>query len=442
MSSKNFNYIAFCAILLIVSACLVFGGTSQKITNFKQIIYLICSLGLAVVSYFAPPGHSSSENFSEPIVFTGVISIIVLLSLLPLPYFIWSNLPNRDLIAEVFKLTETSPKYMPLSMAPERTWLALLSFIPILTVLFLLTQITNRKHIDRLVWIYPIAAFLLTIIGFLQVFGQVSDTFYKISNVGYPLAFFSNVNHMGTFLLMSLPFTSYLFLTELRDHNRRKMLFLLAVIFIVSVIGILSVKSFATYGLFIFQIFLFILFALNTISSNLIKYIAIGLLMSGVLYLIFHLEVLHALEIQMGASSLQGRNRLLSNSLPLILETFPFGTGAGAFEDAYRANEELSAITPNFVNHVHNDYIEAVIEMGLLAILLIGYFCFRFFDQVRRILKLGYSFDSLQFVAANSLLIVLLHSAFDYPLRTPAIAIMFTIAVVFLFEAGSYCAED
>jgi len=442
MIKLKFEHSCLFGIFLIVVFALVFGGTSQPVTNFKQLIYILCPIVLVILLYLKPEAHVTDGKLNRLILFLVIIAAFVLLSLVPLPYYFWSKLSGRSVIVDVFNLVETDLMFMPLSMAPERTWLGLLSLIPLLTILILLAHIRDRMNIYRLVWIFPLCAFVFINIGFLQINGLVSDKIYKVANFGYPIGLFSNVNHMGTLLIMSMPFTAYLFFTERAGFNRNRVLLPLAIIFLVTVVGVFYVNSVAAYGLFALQILIFTLLAINKISIRRFRYLIFVMLGGGLIYVGFNINVLEAMEIQMGSSNLSGRTRMLLSSLPLIKETFPFGTGLGGFEDVYKAYEKPSSITPRFVNHVHNDFVELIIEMGIFGIIFIGFFSYQFVMKAFSLLKAGQSLPSLQLAAANSILIVMVHSGFDYPLRTLAIAVLFTIASALMFGSWLYTSDN
>ena len=95
----------------------------------------------------------------------------------------------------------------------------------------------------------------------------------------------------------------------------------------------------------------------------------------------------------------------------------------------YRAVEPLDQVIPEFLNHVHDDYVELWLEGGWAAVALIaglwvwwGFATFAaWFGPGRPDAALARS-GSL--VAAG----LLIHSVADYPLRTPALAVVFALA--------------
>ena len=70
------------------------------------------------------------------------------------------------------------------------------------------------------------------------------------------------------------------------------------------------------------------------------------------------------------------RRVLAATTVEIIEDSFPVGTGLGTFSTVYRRYEDPSRVTRQFANHAHNDYLEAVLELGLAGILLILGFLF------------------------------------------------------------------
>ena len=92
---------------------------------------------------------------------------------------------------------------------------------------------------------------------------------------------------------------------------------------------------------------------------------------------------------------------------------------------------------PAFVNHAHDDWIELWLEAGVPGALIIsaflGWFLFRSFQVWVRADR-EWSVGGIVFERAGSIIILLLllHSVVDYPLRTTAMMAVFSVACGFL----------
>jgi O-antigen ligase len=108
---------------------------------------------------------------------------------------------------------------------------------------------------------------------------------------------------------------------------------------------------------------------------------------------------------------------------------FPFGSGAGTFERAFQAAEPAEYINPSYWNHAHNDWWQIVIETGvpgvLASLVFLAWWLWKaiFLAKSRKVSS-ETTLLRLAIVVGG---ILLLHSAGDYPLRTPALAAIFGI---------------
>ena len=111
---------------------------------------------------------------------------------------------------------------------------------------------------------------------------------------------------------------------------------------------------------------------------------------------------------------------------------FPFGSGLGTFPEVYRRFQPDDIA--QFVNHVHNDYIEYMFEGGLVAAAVILLFLVAYVRAWPRLLHVS-RWGTLSFMQAGAGLGLLLaqHGLTDYNWHIPANAIYFALmAGVFL----------
>jgi O-antigen ligase len=136
-------------------------------------------------------------------------------------------------------------------------------------------------------------------------------------------------------------------------------------------------------------------------------------------------------EISLGYG---GRVELAKATLRAALDFLPFGSGLGTFADVFRRYQ--SDRLTGFVDHAHNDYAEAFLELGVagvaaILLLAIAYVArWRELARARRSRSLGF----LQISAGLGMLAVMLHGVFDFNFHIPANAIYFSfLAAVFFF---------
>jgi len=122
---------------------------------------------------------------------------------------------------------------------------------------------------------------------------------------------------------------------------------------------------------------------------------------------------------QRDIDSVTGRYDFARNTIAGIARSFPLGYGYGAFPLAYPMFQSPSEVVDRFVNHAHDDYLEAVFEGGLPAlVVIVAYFLILGRAALRaRTTKIR--------VVLLSIGAVLLQSVVDYPLRTFAVGAVF-----------------
>ncbi|GHE79866.1 hypothetical protein GCM10019059_42900 [Camelimonas fluminis] len=115
-------------------------------------------------------------------------------------------------------------------------------------------------------------------------------------------------------------------------------------------------------------------------------------------------------------------------------DAFPAGAGLATFPSVYAVYEDdrtLSGAT--YVNRAHNDWLEFALEAGLPGIALMMLFLAWFGSWFIRI-WIGTDRQSppaqviVQQTASLAVLLVLIHSLVDYPLRTAAMAACFAVS--------------
>ena len=121
----------------------------------------------------------------------------------------------------------------------------------------------------------------------------------------------------------------------------------------------------------------------------------------------------------------------------------PWGAGVGSFDPIYRSIERLDIMTAAFLNHAHNDYLEIWLEAGVFGALLLAAFLAWWWSVTIKAWRSSEKNRSSSLRRAASLVVglLLVHSIFDYPLRTPLLAMVFALAcaclVVHREEGGS-----
>ena len=114
---------------------------------------------------------------------------------------------------------------------------------------------------------------------------------------------------------------------------------------------------------------------------------------------------------------------------------FPFGSGIGSFVEVFQIDEPYSQLSPTYLNHAHNDWIETLLTSGLAGTLLLLTAVIAWSRLSLAYLRApargqrGLIFGKL---GAVLIFIVALASISDYPLRTPSMACVLILAAVWM----------
>ena len=138
------------------------------------------------------------------------------------------------------------------------------------------------------------------------------------------------------------------------------------------------------------------------------------------------------------------RNLGLPTVLEIIRASFPFGVGVGGFDPAFRISEPDNILELRYFNHVHNDWLELVLEGGVLSVgVMVAALSWwiRASLRVWRRSKIASHVHIIGRLGSTMILLILLASASDYPGRTPLIMAVIVIAACWL-SWGEYAVRD
>jgi O-antigen ligase len=128
------------------------------------------------------------------------------------------------------------------------------------------------------------------------------------------------------------------------------------------------------------------------------------------------------------------RSRALPVMMQMLGTYFPVGFGFGGFDPIFRLHEPLTLLKLTYFNHAHDDFVEAVLAGGLPALLLllaaVGWWLM---SSVRAWRTRGAILPRL---GSAIVLLVLTHSPFDYPARTPLIMALIILAALWMTSRG------
>lgn len=372
---------------------------------------------------------------ARPLVWAvGLFAGWALVTLVPLPASVWQALPYRGELAEAMRLIGLGEASLPISLAPASTVAALLSLLPPIAM-FLLAVTLPPDQRRRLYAAVAILAIASVVLGVFQLIGGSNSglRFYEITNQGSPVGFFANINHQATLILSALPCVAVFAARSAtrRDRSKRSGGLLIATalaLFLTA--GIALAGSVAGYGLLLPAALASLLIYRGATAGGIGGAAKAGMVALVVAFFAFAFAgPLGQQSLSEKYSSNESSRRVLAErTLGAAAESFPVGTGLGSFASVYRRHENPFQAQRQFANHAHNDYVELVLEQGLIGIAVVALFVFWWGRRTGAAWRFEGPGASTSRAASVIIGLILLHSIVDYPLRTAAIAVILALA--------------
>ncbi len=420
---------------LFLGLCLLMGGASNGgfLENFLLQIGGIILAVLAITS--RPDGAEATLDRFLPWILL-FWACIVAVQFIPLPVSLWAALPGRLELTEELALLGVEPAPAMVTLSYHDSFSSLAWALPALGFAVALAA-QKDLHERSLALALITCAFLAIALGLIQFLGdpQSAAYLYRITNRGLMVGFFANANHMATLLLVTLPFLAALTrsLMDERGHQRRELLIIWILLAGFIVIGLALVGSLTGYALAapVIALSAVIMFprAGRLLKMAIIPAVALG---AAIIALTDEGGNVFAEEDTL---SQRDRQQIFSTTIAAAQDFWPVGTGLGTFRDIYDNYEEQDAVDRVYVNHAHSDYLEIGLEFGLAGLIGIIAFVAWWLWRLRTLWPVMARQPFTQAAAIGSG-IILVHSLWDYPLRTAALSSVFALSCVILARAA------
>jgi O-antigen ligase len=428
-------YTSFVAVL-----AMLFGGGG--IQGWSDAVVQLAALPLLAWALLRLTPSQLDRGGQWAIVLLCAILALPLLQLIPLPPSFWSVLPGRHEFASAYQAAGMALPWLPISLDPSATWLSVLALLPA-TAIFL-AMLSLDQHSRRvLILLLLVIVFASVVLDLLQTMdGEGSPLrFYAVTNRDRAVGFFANANHNAAFLYSAIPFAVAWAIGLVLDQRRNRAvgLALLALLTLMIIIGVTVTRSRAGMVLLIVASFSGVLLAWRYDrgrSGRRLLGFAIGasvvvLLVAfqfGFVGFTQRFEQSGIEEIRWPVAQITSR---------AALANLPFGSGFGTFVPVYDKFAPRTLLGTSYVNHAHDDWLELWLTGGAPAIVLaVGFLAwfaastFRLWDSRQPeapVLDLA-----LAQAASIVIVLLLLHSVVDFPLRIPAVSVLFAMACAFL----------
>lgn len=430
--SRFASAILFTLCFIVIFSTLAFGSVDPATFSVLAVITALVVVFWAIDSWRQRGLRFSGSWLQLPVL--GLV-IIGLIQLLPLRA---SDIPSGLL---------NVPTPATLSLDPYSTRLFLIRLI-ICFIFFAaaLTFIDSRKRLQKVVLTIIIFGAALAFFGILQRLAD-PDSIYGIRHSPQSFTFgpFGNQHHFAALMEMTGGLTfGFLFGRDTRREH--KLLLLIAAL----LMGIALVLTSSRGGIISFSGVIMFLAAANFLPGRrsgkhgraerhsdfkrllILSASGVGfvlLIFGGVLFLGGDESLLRGIGLTEQADFTSGRSHFWAVALQIFLAHPIIGSGLEAFGAAYTHFDSQNGLYR--VEQAHNDYLQTLADAGILGFICVASFIYLLFKE--SVERIGNASDGFRKNAALGALAgcfgILIHSFFDFPLRTPSNAFVFLMLV-------------
>jgi O-Antigen ligase len=433
-------------LVVLVIACLLMGGGSRADIGSLALLRPLAAILLVIGLYGLTRDRVADFRFL--LLWGLALTALIGLQLVPLPPALWTALPGRDLLLDGLVVTGTPPGWQPISMVPWRTWNSLFALIVPAAALFLAIRATVDDR-RALVGVLLLCGVATTLLGLFQAIATEADVLwlYRITNDGFPVGFFANRNHQAVFLSI-LPLLLAVWASRPRQAPvrgsrvnavPREWVATGAVLVLLPLV--LATGSRA--GLFLLALSMAMAFGLYGVARGdldrrmLVRGFAVAVLIGGAAVAMAVASTRSTAIARLMNDSFADdlRSHVWPRSLDLVSHYFPVGTGFGSFAEVFQVGEPTATLSTSYINRVHNDWLEPLLEGGLpaAALLLVAVLAWltvtiRLFGRLRDRKERAI----MGLAGSGIILLFALGSIADYPLRVPLLMVVVVIAAVWM----------
>jgi O-antigen ligase len=424
----------------VVTLALLFGGGGTY--GWSDAVVQLAALPLLAWALFKLTPSQLGRHGQWAIILLCAIIAWPLLQLIPMPPSLWSGLPGRGEIASGYEAAGMTLPWLSLSLYPSATWLGLISLLPATAVFLAMASLERRSRRVVIVLIFVIVLGSV-VVDMVQIMGGKDGPLQFYNANDRAVGFFANANHNAAFLYSAIPFSTAWIIGLVRDHrqNRGIGLALLALLVVTIIIGVTVTRSRAGMALLFVAVLSSLLLAWRHDqgqSSRRLLHIAVGANLAALLlaFQFGFVGFMQRFEYE-GFENLRWPVSQITSRAAIA--NLPFGSGFGTFTPVYEQFAPRTLLLDGrfYVNHAHNDWLELWLTGGIPAIALLVAFLAWLVAAIVRVWKSGEpeapTLDlALAQAASIVIVLLLLHSALDYPLRIAAVTVLFAIACAYL----------
>lgn len=420
-------------VTALVMLMAVLGGGPATEPAPRFVASLLAAILVGVVLASDRNRHSLRPGFADGLI--GGLCLLFVLQMVPLPPPVWTVLPGRGLAADVDMATFGRVGWRPLSLDPSLTAETAVQLLPALAI-YLAVRIGPAARLVAVIDGVLIAGAFGVLMGVLQMLfpGAAILAPYPRGDYLAPTGFFTNHNHQAVFLECLVPLA--MIRTRLAMWSRRRLPSDFKTVAGFVLVGGLACVVLATgsrvgAALLVPLLLMSVLALRGMRKASFLQLVTFG---GGIATLVALGGTRLVASLEKGDLASDQRWDFYSDVWQANLAYWPAGSGLGTFPIAFAPLEPITHLGPHYLNHVHNDYLELAFEAGAAGVGLVAaaiiWFLFRVVKAYRG--RAPADMQMLHRIACIPPLLLMLHSIFDYPLRTLAAEIVMAVAIALL----------
>ena len=424
----------------VVVLAMLFGAGG--IQGWSDAVVQLAALPLLAWALFRLNPSQLGRGGQWAIVLLCAILALPLLQLIPLPPSLWSGLPGRREFASGYEAAGMALPWLPISLDPPATRLGLLSLLPATAIFLAMLSLEQRSRRILIVPIF-IVVFASVVLDLQQTWDGPDSPlrFYASTERFRAVGFFANSNHNAAFLYCAIPFAIAWAIGLVLDRRRNRAigLALLALLTLTIIFGLATTQSRAGLALLFVAGLSGLLLAWRHDRGQSGRRLLRFAIAANVIALIlaFQFGFVTLMQRVEGKGIEDMRWPVYRITSQAAIANLPFGSGFGTFVPVYDKFAPRTLLAENYVNQAHNDWLDLWLTGGVPALILVlgflawlGVAPFRLWGSAQPeapVLDLA-----LAQAASIVIVLLLLHSVVDYPLRTPTLSVLFAMACAFL----------
>jgi O-antigen ligase len=454
IEKKSLLFYLTCMFIIATS---ILGGANENDWLANVILLYLAAPLLSISIYGLMRLEKLPTEASKILPCLCLVLLIPFFQLVPFPEDIWSKLPFHDLAGRALLSAGVNHPSGPLTLAPNLTWISLLSLLPPLSV-FLSVLLFSHQEKMAIIRVVLVCGAITAMFGLFQFSLNSNSAFYLYpgSYAGDAVGFFKNRNHFAAQAYALLPLAAVISVNSLNfklSSSRRgriitdyfSLFFGISCLFLF-IVSCIFARS--RTGLILMMIALaWISFLPEWKFENFWRNDSQKSFYSRAYGFFVGFSVLFAMEFgfyrvmeRFNVDSLYGfRQQIGHNTLNATLKSLPYGTGLGSFQKIYAATQPIKdVLSHQFVNRAHNDYLELLLETGGAGLFVIIGFLIWYANHIRHCWWGDEKSSYILLISRASCMtigLLLLHSFVDYPLRTQILMTTFALCCAILVRS-------